>query len=180
MAKETHNNQDFEFFPQKLIADLKYDVEALKKKLSQPDTKIQELILDIESLKDCIHDLNNIFQKAIELSKDEDPTQKLQQLTSKIDEVVTQNETIAKGMIAISDKLENFMSKNQAPTPQSRSAPNTNIQHTMGMPALPRSRTAPPLNFEEPFKASDSMDLPPPPPRGKFSDKKRLIGGMFN
>ena len=40
--------QEYEILPHKLISDLKYDVEALKKKLTQPDAKANELILEIE------------------------------------------------------------------------------------------------------------------------------------
>ena len=54
---------DYEILPHQLLADLKYDIEALKKRLSQPDSKMQELILEIESLKDSIHELNTVFKR---------------------------------------------------------------------------------------------------------------------
>ena len=59
-------DDEYEILPHQLLQDLKYDVEALKKKLTQPDTKSNELILEIESLKDSVHDLNDIFKKALE------------------------------------------------------------------------------------------------------------------
>lgn len=161
MAKD----QDYEILPHQVINDLKFEVEALKKKLTAPDAKMNELILEIESLKDNIHDLNSIFQKALELSKDEDPSQKLLQLFGKVDMVIRQNETIAKGMVAISDKLDSFMNRGAIPA-----RPMPTMQHSLGMPPMPGTRTAPSLNLDEP-KADD---LPPPPP--KMSKK---LGGMF-
>ena len=35
---------EYEILPHQLLSDLKYDVEALKKKLDQPDSKANELI----------------------------------------------------------------------------------------------------------------------------------------
>ena len=105
-------DEDYEILPHQILADLKNEVEALKKKLTQPDAKAQELILEIESLKDSIHDLTMIFQKALEDMKQEgDAAQLMKALTMKIEAVISQNETIARGMIAISDKVEDFVSK---------------------------------------------------------------------
>ena len=101
--------ENYEILPHKLLEDLKFDVEALKKKLTEPEAKTNELILEIETLKDSIHELNGIFSKALEHAKEEDAFKAIQRLNERIDTIVTQNETIAKGMIAISDKLETFM-----------------------------------------------------------------------
>ena len=65
-------NEDYEILPHQLLSDLKGDVEALKKKLSRPDSKANELILEIESMKDSVHDLNELFNKALEDQKEED------------------------------------------------------------------------------------------------------------
>ena len=182
------NNEEYEVLPHQLLTDLRYDVEALKKKLSAPDTKINEALLEMESLKDSLHDLTTIFQKALETSKDEDPAQKIQKLQEVIEEVVNQNETIAKGMIAISEKLENFMNaqsitQGTKPTITATSLASGSmppLQHTMGLPSLPGSRIAPlPTaegNFPPSMSAVSDMDLPPPPPRMKG---KRSLGGMF-
>ncbi len=176
-------NEEYEMIPEGLLADLKHDVEALKKKLSQPDNKIQELILEIESLKDSIHELNSIFHKALEESKDEDSGKVLAIVKEKMEAVVSQNETIAKGMIAISDKLEDWMKKTSPGlgVPPGMEAPPLPPQHAMrsqhemgspigGAPArsapMPEMPAAPPID--------DSNDLPPPPPTG---GKKR--GGVF-
>ncbi|HLD80155.1 MAG TPA: hypothetical protein VJA18_06360 [Candidatus Nanoarchaeia archaeon] len=158
---------DYELLPQQVIADLKYEVEALKKKLTQPDTKANELILEIESMKDAVHELNLVFEKALQQMKDEDVTKTFQSLLEKLDTVVSQNETIAKGMIAISDRLDDFMNKQSG-----RSAPNMPVQHTMGPPSMP-GRVAP-----RPEAAQMSMPADFPPPPGPNGRKPRV--GLFS
>src|SRR3989344_5315569 len=106
----THKPEN-EHLPHSLIVDLKHDVEALKKSLSHPDTKAHELILEIESMKDAVHQLNAIFNKALKEMKDEDITKTIQAITEKLNAVANQNETIAQGMVALSDKLDNFMGR---------------------------------------------------------------------
>lgn len=175
--------EDYEILPHQLLADLKSEVEALKKKLTQPDAKANELILEIESLKDSIHELNTIFQKALEQTKEEDLAKVIKIINQKLDTVSTQNETIAKGMIAISDKLEDFM-VNQGQ--MSATAPRGGLaQHTLGAPQMSGARMAPPLQMEpSPFPESEypsplRTDAPPPPPPPGAGSKKRLIGTIF-
>lgn len=154
MAKE-----EYEILPHQLLQDLKYDVESLKKKLTHPDRKAEELILEIESLKDSIHELTLIFQKALEETKDENLTAVVKTVNERMEAVVSQNETIAKGMIAISDKLEDWMNHASAKP----AAPS--VQHTMGPPPMAGPRMAP----------MPSMGgMPPPPPA---PGKKRT--GLF-
>ncbi len=150
-------NEEYELLPHKLLSDLKFDVEALKKKLTQPDTKMNELILEIESMKDAIHELNVVFEKALEQTKGEDPVQNMNALNQRLETVVTQNETIAKGMIAISDKLEGFMARQRSTQPLP-------VQHSMG-PPVSAGRMAP---------RPEMSDLPPPPP-----EKEKKKRGLF-
>ena len=77
-------DEEYELLPHKLLADLKDDVEMLRKKLNQPETKINELILEIESMKDSIHELNNVFQNALEETKGEDPHKEIKLLKEKM------------------------------------------------------------------------------------------------
>ncbi len=179
-------DEEDENLPRQLLADLKSEVEALKKKLTQPDVKANELILEIESLKDSIHELNTVFQKALEQTKEEDLSKVIKIINQKLDTVATQNETIAKGMIAISDKLEDFMAnQGQMNATAPRGGMTQPIQHIMGAPQMPGARMAPPLQMEpSPFPESEYPSpirtdaLPPPPPPGAGS-KKRLIGTIF-
>lgn len=153
--------EEYEVIPHKLLHDLSYDVEALKKKLSAPDAKINELILEIESMKDVIHELNTIFAKALGESKSDSPSKLLTDLTQKVDMVITQNETIAKGMLAISDKVDEWMQKQAGfPRPaQQHPASVPPVSHNMGAPnplaATPARMAPPPSSF------------PPPPPNIK-------------
>lgn len=171
--------EEYEILPHQLLSDLKYDVEALKKKLSQPDNKMNELILEIESMKDSIHELNNVFQKALEKTKEEDPYKTIKVLSEKMETVLSQNETIARGMVAISDKLEDFISKQIAvKQPAKGPSPGLPVQHMMGPPKIPGARTAPPpkmMGSEEP-----NIDFPPPPPSATGPNrKKKSISGLF-
>ena len=173
---------EYEILPHKLLEDLKYDVEALKKKLTQPDAKSNELILEIESLKDSVHELTDIFKKALGEIKDEDDTGKTMLfLRKKVDVIASQNETIARGMIAISEKVEDWMSKQgtgsmKPPTYQ----PGPRPQHVMGpSPSFSGpGRTAPrpsmPSSLDDSGKDNHELSFPPPPPnpikkKGLFS-----------
>ena len=174
-------DEDYEILPHKLLSDLKFEVEALKKKLTRPDAKANELILEIESLKDSIHELNVVFEKAMEEMKDEDAGKTLKHVKEKLDTVVTQNETIARGMIAISDKLEEFMNRNLSSQQKSVSSTpiysqqRPPIKHTMGPPPTGASRVAP---IQIPVATEEMDNFPPPPPQIN-GGKKRKSGGLF-
>ncbi len=158
---------EHEHLPHHLIVDLKHDVEALKRKLSQPDTKSHELILEIESLKDAVHQLNVIFEKALKEMKEEDIAKTFQTLTEKVNVIAVQNETIAQGMVALSDRLDSFMGK-QMSRP---AAQGMQIQHSMGAPSMP-GRMAPRPEMSMP---SEPAGFPPPPPGP--GNRKRV--GLF-
>ncbi len=179
--------EDYEILPHQLLADLKQEVEALKKKLTQPDAKANELILEIESLKDSIHELNVTFEKALEQTKEDDLAKTIKIASERLETIATQNETIAKGMIAISDKLEDFMSKqasvsSAAPMPSMMPPRSAIMQHTMGPPQMRGPRMAPPMEApaypEADFSGGSAMDFPPPPP-APGGEKKKMIGSIF-
>lgn len=155
-------DEEYEILPHQLLQDLKYDVESLKKKLTQPDKKAEELILEIESLKDSIHELTVIFQKALEETKEENLTAVVKTVNERLEAVVSQNETIAKGMIAISDKVEDWMSK-QASLPRTEVRP-AGLQHTMGAPPMQGSRMAPMPMMGPSGMPAPPFGMPPPPP----------------
>lgn len=172
---------DYEILPHSLLEDLKYDVEALKKKLQEPETKTNELILEIESLKDSIHELHEVFKKALDTTADEDVFAAMKNLNERIDAVVTQNETIARGMIAISDKVDQFIASSHAgsarPTavasnaavPQASGMPS----HTMQMSARPAQHsTIPPAPSMGNPSAVGASGMPAPPPSPAKSTKR--------
>ncbi len=166
-------DDEYEVLPHQLLSELKYDVEALKKKLNEPDVKANELILEMESMKDSVHELTNIFQKALEETKEEDLTTLIKTVNERLTAVISQNETIARGMIAISDKLEDWMKNQPAPRPMPASMPlsSQGVQHNLGLPLQP-GRIAPrPMGAP----ALEMVEMPPPPPPG--GAKKR--SGLF-
>ena len=174
--KAEHRKTEQDHLPHSLIVDLKHDVEALKKKLSQPDTKSHELILEIESMKDAVHQLNIIFEKALKEMKEEDLGKTFRILSEKVNTLVAQNETIAQGMVALSEKLDGHAGR-QMGRPmgtQSGSAPNMQVQHSMGAPAMP-GRMAPRPEMSMPTTAPEAAGFPPPPPSP--SSRKRV--GLF-
>ncbi len=169
--------EDYEILPHQLLSDLKSEVEALKRKLTQPDTKANELILEMESLKDTIHELTTTFQKALEQTNEAGPEKILASLNDKIEKILKQNETIATGMVAISDKVEDFIQKQQGgglvssmPPPM----PSPYVSHTMGAPPTPGPSRMAPKPFAPPTMSDD--DFPPPPPGMKSSSEKKRVG----
>lgn len=170
--------EEYELLPHQVLQDLKSEIEALKKRLSQPDAKINELLLELESLKDTTHELTTIFQKALEQVKEEDTTSLLKNLNQRLQTVVTQNETIARGMVAISDKVDTWIKKQELIPKPAAAMPATTPQHQMAPPAMPGPRMAPYPSFEPEgsFMAgrpSPAPRMPPPPPgprkKGLFS-----------
>ncbi len=169
--------EDYEVIPHQVLEDLKFEVEGLKKRLAQPDAKINELILEIESLKDSIRDLHTIFAKTLEEVKDEGDVGKLvPAIKEQLDAIASQNETIAKGMIAISDKVDEFTSKG---SPQQSSGQDMAYPPMSNFGSMPRgpSRMAPPPHLDGGFGAG-AGDLPPPPPR-PGAGARRGLGGVF-
>ncbi len=182
---------EYELLPHQVLTDLRQDLDALKKRLSQPDARMNELILEIESLKDNIYQLNAIFQKVLDGVKVDDPSKSLRTAIEKMDAVISQNETIARGMIAISDKFSEFMARQGAGVSGvsiPRGISPYPVQHTIGSPQGP-SRIAPrpamPMGASNqtssainppamPAGLSANLDLPPPPPSS--SDAKKRMG----
>ena len=136
-----------EVVPYQLIEDIRYDIEVLKKKLSEPDDKINNLVLEMDAFKQSIHELNDIFRAALRETKDEDI------LKNQMAALLKQNETIASGIIALADKMEN---SHPVAAPASMPPP-------MQAPAMPRSAPAP-----------DPM--PPPPLPGKRNALSSIFG----
>ena len=101
-----------------------------------------------------MNDLTEIFHKTLEDIKEEGDTLKtLDAVKERLDAVVTQNETIAKGMIAVADKVDNFVQNQPAPAV------------TGPPPSMPPSFSAP--RAGGPMPTSPMDDFPPPPPKRK-------------
>ena len=162
---------DYELFPHKMIEELKFDIEALKKKLLEPDKAADELMAEMADLKEEIKELHNIFHETLTDIKEEDSAKLLKTMEGKIETVNTQNETIARGMIAISDKLEDFMAKSQSPAkiahtavpPMGARPPMQNPREAAPTPEMPPGYTGPTV----PPPGAPGMPTPPPAPKPK-------------
>jgi len=153
-------DDEYEIFPHKVLEDLKYDIGALKNKLSAPDTVAQELVAEMEDLKVTLKELNNIFKEALQDVKEEDTGKLLNSLYNKIETVTTQNETIARGMVAISDKLEEFMKGHERPSVRSNES---------------SFKLSPPLQTAaQPLPLRSNANVTPPPPT---KQKRKSIFG---
>lgn len=169
-------NEEYEILPHKILEDLKFDVEALKDKLMEPDNKAKELILEIENLKDHILDLQEVFDKALKTTDEEDPFKKMDKIEEQIIKVVKQNETIAKGMIAISDKVDELSKKiDQKPAEPQFKPEMKQVNHNMGMPDTPFSR----MPDMTPKMDESESNFPPPPPSMGKSGQKKSLGSLF-
>lgn len=174
-------NDEYELLPQKLIEDLKYDVEALKQKLSEPEAAGQELLAEIEDLRTSLKELNNVFREALQDIKEEDSAKLLLTLQNKVETVLSQNETIARGMVAISDKLEDFMKKYSSPSFPPKTSPLS--PPPVPPPGLlsPESFSSPPpppfgpSRFAPPPFSSPSPGLPPVPPPPRIKSERKGI-----
>ena len=130
------------------------------------------------SFKEYINDLYSIVKSALKNVKSDN-------FSKKIDTLIKQNETIATGMIAVSDKLEDFVKvQNEKPKlepkpmyvqPQAMPEQNLGVHHTIGMPQQPRMAPQPEMNAPPIQNLKPKLDMPPPPP--SMSGKKR--GGLF-
>ena len=156
--------------PNQLLSGLKEDVDSLKRKLAKPDAKAEELILEIESLKESIHELTAIFQKAVELTKEEDLSKTIK---DRLDAVIRQNQTIARGMVAVSDKVDEFVTRKtstlQLSTPPLSAPPP--VRHVLGQPPM-MSRMAP---MPTAHTGMDDLQLPPPPPPANGRKRQGLF-----
>ena len=176
---------EYEILPHSLLEYLKYDLGDLKKKLQEPETKTNELILEIETLKDSIHELNEVFKKALDSTADEDVFAAVKNLNERIDAVVTQNETIARGMIAISDKVDQFItsSKNSASVNPANSIANQPVMSSTksAIPSMqmrtsagsrPSHSTIPPVPSMGTASPAGVGGMPPPPPGPQKTSKR--------
>jgi len=140
-----------------LLIKLKQEVESLKKNIADPSAKSRELMLEMESLKDSIHELNLIFQKALKETKEEDLSVMLKVMKENLATVISQNETLARGIVALADKFDiQGGDRNKPVAPQA----------FMGAPQMFRDRMAPRPNF----------NMPPPPPQPLSAPKKKRTG----
>lgn len=162
------DDDSYDLMPHRQINELKRQIEELKAKQDRASPK--EIIASMDSLAKTIDSLMGLFQKASqELKydiKEEELASGKDSVNEKLDKIIDQNRIIANGMVAVSDMVKDFISRqkkqpvqkpnNFQPRPQS-------FQQQMQM-------NQPPQNFNMQFNPQSSM--PPPPPN--FSQQPML------
>lgn len=164
-----------------LLTHLRHEVDDLKKKLEHPAAQTKELLLEMESLKEAIHELNAIFKKALKEAKDDDLSGSLRALKEDMKTVLYRTETLAQRLGPLADV-------HRAPAP-----PRPGVQrppfgqmppspvpgmlpHRMGAPSLPGLRMAPPPLPENSMpNPTGTAALPPPPPPPSARKERKLF-----
>ena len=170
------SSDDYELMPRQELEDLRRELSALKKNSMTDGDKARVLIESMDRLTISINRLVTILDDAqkdiIDEYQQSKPAEKLNQL-------LEQNEMIAKAIVAISDNLQGSGSismpspKNNTSSSNSSSSFNSN-QGYSGMPSMP-SQNGPmsnPRNIMSPSQSQGSMNSsmsPPMPPMGSMN-----------
>ena len=162
-----------------LLTHLRQEVEELKKKLEHPAAQTKELLLEMETLKDSIHELNGIFKRTLKEAKEEEVGGSLLSLKEDMKTVLRRTETLAQGLLALSEQHSGTMmprSSARPTTPTFNPTPSAMLQHRLGVPPLPGLRMAPlPLAPEAASSLSSSSPLPPPPPPPSARKERKIL-----
>lgn len=154
MAEE---DEDYELVPHKIVSELKKEVDELKRNPLGTTSTGQDLQASMNALAHSINDLLQLFKDATEQMHVEEKdshvfTKRLDPMLDKLDTIIEQNQTIAKGILAVADMLKEHLKH------KPRFGPG---------PSLP---TSPPMQMssQNPFAAfgGPGMSVPrvPPPP----------------
>lgn len=166
-------DDEWEFVPHKAISDLKDEVQALKERLSKPQSPSGDLLDSMNELKASIRELHALFKNATDQIKQEEEEisigKTLQSLQDRIANIERQNEQIAKAMLVVADMIEDFKrhkSEEQlAPKPMPRAPqrpmPRPQMQRQAPMPM--RTPSPQPFPSLEELPEPSLEDIPPPP-----------------
>jgi len=115
-------DEDYDILPHNEIANLKKEIEALKKSPTSKDVQSS-----MEELLNGINKMTSIFNTAVEELKLEDKeqdfaTKKLDPIALKLDQVIEQNKQIAEAIVAIVDMIKE-QQKKEEPKPLPSSYP---------------------------------------------------------
>lgn len=166
------NDDEYEIMPQSALSRVKTDIEALKTKVGSVDQK--EVISSVNSLKESIDNLLNIFKVAQEEMKMEQREQQsiehnLGPINKKLEELAKQNQELAKGLVVVADMIKEHIPKiedeishikipKMAPKPKAAPRPRPPADlPPLGPEPMPARPQAPPM----PPPAAPPHDLPP-------------------
>ena len=189
-VKPIKKEEEYEIVPHQILADLRDEIDELKKRLAKPEEEVgKELLASMAELKLSLHDLLTIIKKAEEeMRKEEkgvDLGRAINNLTKKVDELGHQNEEIAAALVSLGDTVDQ-MSKRPAPAPMMPPprpapmppprAPPMPPPQPKPLPPEPEMPPGPPGPMPPP-----PMGMPPPPPMGppEPEKKKGFLGSLF-
>ncbi len=104
-------DDSYEIMPYKEIVELKKQIAELQQKTG--DTSSKELLNSMAALTKSMNNMLNLFSSAAEEMKLEEKTeselsQKIAPLIEKVDNLEKQNKTIAEGLVAVADMMEDI------------------------------------------------------------------------
>src|SRR3989338_5033311 len=97
-------DDDYEIIPLKEIAALKTQLNGLQKKLANGVS--DEIVPSMDKLSGILENMLKFFEAASEGIKAGDISEDNHDIMGKLNEIITQNETIAEGIVAIADMVK--------------------------------------------------------------------------
>ncbi len=173
-------DDEYELMPQQSFSKLKEDLENLKKKTADEDfSNVKEDLKDaMGKLSNSLNTVIDLFKTATEEMKEEEHEQKvlsknISPMMEKLDNIIDQNEQIAKGIVAVADMVTKMKEKPKHVTGHRPMRP-THSSH----PAHP-SYGSTGSKHEVPAKPKPMTPPPMPPPVPPKSEKKKGMFGLF-
>ncbi len=156
-------DDDYEIMPQKVLANIQRDIEALKKgPIGQQNKEMKDAI---DRLSASIDGMLNIFKTATEQMKLEgleanDMSKYLKPLNDKLDQILEQNETIAEGIVALSEILDkHVVNKPKLIVPK----PPVPVIQGGSQPSFAQPSPSPPPSITQPFPFPSGFSNPSGP-----------------
>ncbi len=190
--KKPVKEEEYEIIPHKILADLRDEIEAVKKRLATPVGALErEMMASMAELKSSIAQLNEMVKEAAkEVTKEEKTGAafQLKRLNDKMDKIGKQNEQIASALLAVANMVENKLRK-PMPPPRPMGPPRMGMPKPMPPgPMPPPKAPMPPPGPMPPGPAPPGPtmgEMPPPPgaplpPGAEFEKpKKKGLLRMF-
>ena len=167
--------EPYEIIPHKEIVDIRKQIQELKSKGSDADSK--PLLESVNKLTQQMNSMMGLFKTAAEDMRMEEKDEhfvakKMEPLSEKLDEIMEQNRTIAEGMVAVADMIRESLEKKESiispkPEPEFR-PPKPEPEFLPPQSKLPGFRDLGPMGNVPAPPPSEQMPRPMPkyiPPR---------------
>ena len=156
-------DDEYDLLPHREIADLKDELEKLKKG-NLPESKDS-----MEKLSNSINNLLTIFKEAsVQMNLEEEEAnlvaKHLEPIAEKIDKILDQNQKIAEGIVALADMVDDLKRKQDSPMRRSFQTETTTIRpEPMLQPFSPAPMNLPLMQPPPPMSSGPGMRRPLPP-----------------